>query len=64
MKSLVFRGNGCTVFDSKGDIVYRIDNYEHKCNEEVYLMDLQGKVVVSILKRVSIIFFYLHAMLS
>ncbi|KAA8522388.1 hypothetical protein F0562_013251 [Nyssa sinensis] len=49
MKSLVFHGNGCTVFDSNGEIVYRIDNYGRKCSgSEVYLMDLRGKVLFSI----------------
>ena len=30
MKSLVFNTNGCTVFDSKGNIIYRVDNYNSK----------------------------------
>lgn len=53
MKSLVFQGNGCTVFNSDGEIVYRMDNYDTKCSSEVYLMDLQGKVLFTILRRVS-----------
>lgn len=52
MKSLVYHGNGCTVFDSKGNIIYRIDNYNRKCSKEVYLMDLQGKVLFSIRQKV------------
>ncbi|KAL6986217.1 hypothetical protein U1Q18_019585 [Sarracenia purpurea var. burkii] len=48
MKSLVFHGNGCTVFDSNGKIVYRIDNYTKKSSDEVYLMNLQGEVLFSI----------------
>ncbi|PSS04160.1 Protein LURP-one-related like [Actinidia chinensis var. chinensis] len=51
MKSLVFHGNGCTVFDSNGEIVYRIDNYNTKSSNEVYLMDLQGKVLFSIRRK-------------
>ncbi|PSS04161.1 Protein LURP-one-related like [Actinidia chinensis var. chinensis] len=51
MKSLVFHGNGCTVFDSNGEIVYRIDNYDTKSSNEVYLMDLQGKVLFSIQRK-------------
>ncbi|XP_009785545.1 protein LURP-one-related 11-like [Nicotiana tabacum] len=51
MKSLVYHGNGCTVFDSKGNIIYRIDNYNRKCSKEVYLMDLQGKVLFSIRQK-------------
>ncbi|KAI3950684.1 hypothetical protein MKX01_035076 [Papaver californicum] len=51
MKSLVFNGNGCTVYDSNGDIVYRIDNYDQKLKNEVYLMDVHGNVLVTILKK-------------
>ncbi|VFQ78757.1 unnamed protein product [Cuscuta campestris] len=51
MKSLVFHGNGCTVFDSNGDIVYRIDNYNRKCSREVHLMDLHGRVLFSIRQK-------------
>ncbi|XP_058079487.1 protein LURP-one-related 11-like [Magnolia sinica] len=51
MKSLVFNGNGCTVYDSNGQIVYRIDNYNHKCGNEVYLMDLRGKVLLTIRRK-------------
>lgn len=52
MKSLVLNGNGCTVFDSRGEIVYRVDNYNSKCRDEVYLMDFKGKVVFTILRKV------------
>ncbi|XVF51516.1 hypothetical protein PTKIN_Ptkin04bG0191100 [Pterospermum kingtungense] len=51
MKSLVMQGNGCTVYDENGEIVYRIDNYDEKCSNEVYLMDLQGKVLFTILRK-------------
>ncbi|KAL5995794.1 hypothetical protein ACLOJK_025864 [Asimina triloba] len=51
MKSLVFNSNGCTVFDSNGDIVYRIDNYNNKCSSEVYLMDLRGRVLFTICRK-------------
>ncbi|TXG50505.1 hypothetical protein EZV62_023029 [Acer yangbiense] len=50
MKSLVMNGNGCTVFNENGDIVYRIDNYEKKGSREVYLMDLRGKVLFTLRK--------------
>ncbi|KAG5249310.1 protein LURP-one-related [Salix suchowensis] len=52
MKSLVCQTNGCTVFDSNGDIVYRIDNYDKKCSNKVYLMDLRGRVLVTIRRKV------------
>ncbi|XP_060180067.1 protein LURP-one-related 4-like [Lycium barbarum] len=48
MKSLVFHGNGCTVFNSKGEIIFRIDNYQESCRDEVCLMDLKGQVLFSI----------------
>ncbi|GAY39100.1 hypothetical protein CUMW_041790 [Citrus unshiu] len=52
MKSLVMQGNGCTVFNENGEIVYRIDNYDNKGGNEVYLMDLRGNVLFTILRRV------------
>ncbi|MCL7030329.1 hypothetical protein MKW94_016876 [Papaver nudicaule] len=51
MKLLVFNDNGCTVYDSNGDVVYRIDNYDQKLKKEFYLMDVHGNVLVIILKR-------------
>uniref|UniRef100_A0A1D1Z190 Protein LURP-one-related 11 n=1 Tax=Anthurium amnicola TaxID=1678845 RepID=A0A1D1Z190_9ARAE len=51
MKSLVLNGNGCTVYDSKGRLAYRVDNYDCKRADEVYLMDLPGKVLFKILRR-------------
>ncbi|KAL1828385.1 hypothetical protein DCAR_0207590 [Daucus carota subsp. sativus] len=51
MKSLLFNGCGCTVFDSNGEIVYRIDNYSMKCRSQVHLMNLQGKVLVSLRRK-------------
>ncbi|KAH9775565.1 protein LURP-one-related 2 [Citrus sinensis] len=54
MKSLVMQGNGCTVFNENGEIVYRIDNYDNKGSNEVYLMDLRGNVLFTILRRVRV----------
>nr|XP_010938500.1 protein LURP-one-related 11 [Elaeis guineensis] len=51
MKSLVFNGNGCTVYDSNGRIAYRVDNYACKCSDEVYFMDHGGKVLFKILRK-------------
>ncbi|XVF51515.1 hypothetical protein PTKIN_Ptkin04bG0191000 [Pterospermum kingtungense] len=51
MKSLVCHTNGCTVFDSKGEIAYRVENYDTKGCSEVHLMDLQGQVLFTILKK-------------
>ncbi|KAJ8766176.1 hypothetical protein K2173_021693 [Erythroxylum novogranatense] len=51
MKSLVMQANGCTVYNSDGEIVYRVDNYEKKGSNDVYLMDLKGNVIFTILKE-------------
>ncbi|KAG2315706.1 hypothetical protein Bca52824_018828 [Brassica carinata] len=51
MKSLVFNTNGCTVFDSKGNIIYRVDNYTIKSCREVYLMDLHGHVLFTLRRQ-------------
>ncbi|KAF0907676.1 hypothetical protein E2562_020448 [Oryza meyeriana var. granulata] len=51
MKSLVLNGRGCTVYDSTGSIVYRVDNYGSRCSDNVYLMDLGGRIVLNILKK-------------
>ncbi|CAL8130858.1 unnamed protein product [Prunus armeniaca] len=51
MKSLILSSNGCTVFDSNGRIVYRVDNYDCKCRGKVYLMDLRGKILFTILRK-------------
>jgi len=48
MKSLVLNGHGCTVYDSDGGIVYRVDNYgSARCGGGVCLMDLHGTVVLN-----------------
>lgn len=51
MKSLVLNGSGCTVFDSAGSIVYRVDNYGSRRSADVCLMDVAGNVVLQILKK-------------
>ncbi|CDP09764.1 unnamed protein product [Coffea canephora] len=51
LKSLVFHGNGCTIFNSKGEIVFRVDNYQEKSSSEVFLMDLNGDVLFSIQRK-------------
>ncbi|KAI5655514.1 hypothetical protein M9H77_32701 [Catharanthus roseus] len=51
LKSLIFHGNGCTVFNSKGEIVFRVDNYQERSSNEVFLMDLYGDVLFSIQRQ-------------
>lgn len=66
MKSLVLHSNGCTVYDSNGDIVYRVDNYDRKGTREVNLMDLRGKVLCTIKKvliSLSLIMFFTKLLL-
>lgn len=52
MKSLVMNGKGCTVFDSNGKILYRVDNYNNKSRDEVCLMDSEGRVLFTIRRKV------------
>ncbi|KAL4602784.1 hypothetical protein ACB092_10G078700 [Castanea dentata] len=51
MKSLVCHTNGCTVYNTNGDIVYRVENYDKKGSNEVHLMDLRGKVLSTIRQK-------------
>ncbi|XP_061340861.1 protein LURP-one-related 11-like [Gastrolobium bilobum] len=51
MKSLVLNGKGCTVFDSNGQIAYRVDNYNCSYRDEVQLMDQNGNILFTILKK-------------
>ncbi|XP_047952051.1 protein LURP-one-related 11-like [Salvia hispanica] len=51
MKSLVFHGNGCTVFNSGGEVVFRVDNYQKKCSRKVYLMDSSGQTLFSMYRK-------------
>ncbi|XP_027362030.1 protein LURP-one-related 17 [Abrus precatorius] len=49
-KSLVMSCKGFTVFDSYGDLVYRVDNYIGRPNE-VILMDASGKPILTMCRR-------------
>ncbi|KAF8728648.1 hypothetical protein HU200_017917 [Digitaria exilis] len=51
MKSLVLNGSGCTVYDSAGCIVYRVDNYGARRAADVCLMDLAGNVKLGFGRR-------------
>ncbi|KAL1830094.1 hypothetical protein ACET3Z_008506 [Daucus carota] len=51
MKSLLFNGCGCTIFNSNGEIVYRIDNYNKKCGSQVHLMNLHGEVLLLLRRK-------------
>ena len=59
MKSLVMQGNGCAVFNENGEIVYRNYNYDKKFSNELNLMDLQGNVLLTILRKVRYLKLYM-----
>lgn len=51
-KSLLFNGNGFTVFDSKGHLVFRVDNYSSGSRDCIVLMDAAGKPLLTIRRKV------------
>ena len=52
MKSLVFNGNGCTVYGADGRLAYRIDNYGCRGGREVFFMDRAGNNLIRIQRKV------------
>jgi uncharacterized protein YxjI len=50
-KSLLFNCNGFTVFDSKGNLVFRVDNYCSGSKGEISLMDAAGKSLLTIRRK-------------
>ena len=51
-KSLVFSCSGCTVFDSSGNLVFRVDNYPSDPKDEILLMDAVGMAIVTMRRKV------------
>jgi hypothetical protein len=51
MKSLVFNGNGCTVYGADGGVAFRVDNYGCRGGREVFLMDRAGKTLIRIQRK-------------
>ncbi|XP_051227965.1 protein LURP-one-related 11 [Lolium perenne] len=51
MKSLVFNGNGCTVYTADGEVAFRIDNYGCKGGREVFFMDRAGNTLIRIRRK-------------
>ncbi|RCV28914.1 hypothetical protein SEVIR_5G447200v4 [Setaria viridis] len=51
MKSLVFNGNGCTVYGADGSVAFRVDNYGCRGGREVFFMDRAGKTLIKIQRR-------------
>jgi hypothetical protein len=51
-RSLLFNGNGLTVFDSSGNLVFRVDNYSSHHRHQRFLMDAAGNVLLTIRHKV------------
>ncbi|XP_039814104.1 protein LURP-one-related 11-like [Panicum virgatum] len=51
MKSLVFGGNGCTVYGADGRVAFRVDNYGCRGGREVFFMDRDGKTLIRIQRK-------------
>ncbi|XP_020591645.1 protein LURP-one-related 8-like [Phalaenopsis equestris] len=50
-KSLLFNCSGFTVFDSKGNLSFRVDNYSSASRTEIVLMDAAGKPLYTIRRK-------------
>lgn len=52
--SLFFAGDGYTVYDCKGELVFRVDSYGPDAREkdEIVLMDAQGKCLLTVRRKV------------
>ncbi|XP_076920614.1 protein LURP-one-related 8-like [Bidens hawaiensis] len=50
-KSLLFNCHGFTVFDSNGNLVYRVDNYAAGTKAEIVLMDAAGRSLLTVRRK-------------
>lgn len=50
-KSLIFNANGFAVFDSFGNLVFRVDNYSSPAKQQLFLMDAVGSVLLTIRRK-------------
>ncbi|CAI9768445.1 unnamed protein product [Fraxinus pennsylvanica] len=50
-KSLLFNCDGFTVFDAKGDLVFRVDNYMSHNKAQIVLMDASGNSLLTIRRK-------------
>ncbi|XP_072983689.1 protein LURP-one-related 8-like [Typha latifolia] len=50
-KSLLFNGNGFTVFDAKGNLVFRVDNYAKGSGGDIVLMDGAGNPLLTFRRK-------------
>ncbi|KAL6996615.1 hypothetical protein U1Q18_006745 [Sarracenia purpurea var. burkii] len=51
--SLFFAGDGFTVYDSKGELVFRVDSYGHDARDkgELVLMDASGRCLLTVRRK-------------
>ncbi|GLJ51335.1 hypothetical protein SUGI_1091490 [Cryptomeria japonica] len=50
-KSLLLNGKGFTVFNSLGNLVFRVDNYASNAKNEVLLMDDAGQLLLTLRRK-------------
>lgn len=50
-KSLLFNCDGFTVYNSQGDLVFRVDNYMNSPKDNIVLMDASGLPLLSIRRK-------------
>uniref|UniRef100_A0A0E0DPQ3 Protein LURP-one-related 8 n=1 Tax=Oryza meridionalis TaxID=40149 RepID=A0A0E0DPQ3_9ORYZ len=50
-RSLLFNGKGFTVFDGKGNLVFRVESYAGGSPREVVLMDADGRALLTIRRK-------------
>ncbi|KAM7532121.1 hypothetical protein LguiB_035531 [Lonicera macranthoides] len=50
-KSLLFNCDGFTVFDGKGNLVFRVDNYVAGSKTEIVLMDASGSSLLTVRRK-------------
>ncbi|KAJ4906868.1 Protein LURP-one-related 8 [Raphanus sativus] len=50
-KSLLFNCDGFTVYNSNGDLVFRVDNYMNSPRDNIVLMDASGLPLLSIRRK-------------
>lgn len=55
--SLFFAGDGYTVYDCKGELLFRVDSYgpDARDKDEIVLMDAQGKCLLTVRRKVMLI---------
>ena len=54
--SLFFAGDGFTVYDCKGQLVFRVDSYgpDTRDRDELVLMDPNGRCLVTVRRKVTL----------